>query len=265
MARKKAPELTFQQHIADSLIRVHGYPVLEQAEITDPEQCIAEDHLWAFLNATQPDQLKTLKDDYGTDARDEVFRTLRLELTRTQLWMILRHGLTVRGCRSIHKNEIRPSFSAPISCAGSRRRRAGAVRPGEPTADRRQPRLAAGRAAARLVSAPQSDDRRAAGGSTNCLDAAPAPAGPPPRVRREQSVDDETGAARGSKRQAGGDISHRPDRHGRRRDEGLPGAGVDRAQERCNCPARSHTACLPAVRRIGNCVVAPPHARPFHP
>lgn len=37
MARKKSTELTFQQHIADFLVRVHGYTVLEQAEITDSE------------------------------------------------------------------------------------------------------------------------------------------------------------------------------------------------------------------------------------
>ena len=35
MARKKAPELTFQQHIADFLIREHKYGVLEQIDITD--------------------------------------------------------------------------------------------------------------------------------------------------------------------------------------------------------------------------------------
>lgn len=96
MARK-APELTFQQHIADFLVRVHGYPVLEQSDITDTEHCIAEDHLWAFLKATQTDQLKKLTDDYGTDAREEVFRALRKELERTPLWMLLRHGLKVRG------------------------------------------------------------------------------------------------------------------------------------------------------------------------
>ena len=32
--KKKAPELTFQQHIADYLIRVHGYGELEQSDIT---------------------------------------------------------------------------------------------------------------------------------------------------------------------------------------------------------------------------------------
>ncbi len=98
MARKKkAPELNFQQHIADFLVRVHGYGVLEQADITDPEHFIAEDQLWAFLMATQGDTLKKLTADYGTDARDEVFKALRKELEHKPLWMLLRHGLKVRG------------------------------------------------------------------------------------------------------------------------------------------------------------------------
>jgi type I restriction enzyme R subunit len=94
---KKPPELTFQQHIVEFLVRVHGYSVLEQTDITDTEHCIAEDQLWTFLEATQSDTLKKLADDYGTDARDEMFRVLRRELERTPLWMILRHGLQVRG------------------------------------------------------------------------------------------------------------------------------------------------------------------------
>jgi type I restriction enzyme R subunit len=60
MARKKTPELTFQQHIADWFTRLHGYAVLEQSDITDAEHCIAEDHLWSFLKATQADQIKKL-------------------------------------------------------------------------------------------------------------------------------------------------------------------------------------------------------------
>ncbi len=95
--RKKAPELTFQEHIADFLIREHKYGVLEQSDITDTEHFITEDQLWAFLNATQGDTLKKLAEDYGTDAREEVFRALRKELEHTPLWMILRHGLKVRG------------------------------------------------------------------------------------------------------------------------------------------------------------------------
>ncbi len=94
---KKAPELKFQQHIADFLRGVHGYGVLEQSDITDTEHFVAEDQLWAFLKATQADTLKKLTDDYGSDARDEVFKALRNSLEQTPLWMLLRGGLKVRG------------------------------------------------------------------------------------------------------------------------------------------------------------------------
>jgi len=95
--KKKAPELTFQQHIAEYLVREQGYGVLEQSDITDTEHFIAEDQLWAFLTATQAETLTKLTNDYGTDARDEVFKALRKELEHTPLWMLLRHGLKVRG------------------------------------------------------------------------------------------------------------------------------------------------------------------------
>src|SRR6266404_5362614 len=98
MARtRKQPELTFQKHVADYLVREHKYGVLEQSEITDTQHCIAEDHLWAFLKATQAETIKKLEDDYGTDAHDEVFKALRQELKHAPLWMLLRHGLKVRG------------------------------------------------------------------------------------------------------------------------------------------------------------------------
>lgn len=94
---KKPPEFAFQKHIADYLVREHGYGVLEQTDITDTEHFIAEDQLWAFLKATQSDTLKKLTDDYGTDAREEVFKALRKELEHTPLWLLLRNGLKVRG------------------------------------------------------------------------------------------------------------------------------------------------------------------------
>ena len=37
MPRHKQPELTFQQHITDYLVREHKYAVLEQSDITDRE------------------------------------------------------------------------------------------------------------------------------------------------------------------------------------------------------------------------------------
>jgi len=111
--KKKAPELTFQQHIADYLIREQKYGVLDQSEIMDTEHFIAEDHLWAFLKATQDDTLKKLEDDYGTDARDEVFKSLHKELEHTPLWMILRKGLQVRGL------EFRLFYPKPRSAASA--------------------------------------------------------------------------------------------------------------------------------------------------
>jgi len=87
--------------------------VLEQADITDTEHFIAEDQFWAFLKATQADTLKKLEDDYSTDARDEVFKTLRKELERTPLWMLFRQGLNVRGL------EFRLFYPKPRSAASA--------------------------------------------------------------------------------------------------------------------------------------------------
>lgn len=110
---KKAPELTFQQHIADYLVREHKYGVLEQGDITDTEHFIAEDQLWAFLNASQADTLKKLADDYGTDAREEVFKALPKALEHTPLWMLFREGLKVRGL------EFRLFYPKPRSAASA--------------------------------------------------------------------------------------------------------------------------------------------------
>ncbi|HUY33370.1 MAG TPA: DEAD/DEAH box helicase family protein [Pirellulales bacterium] len=111
--RKQPPELTFQRHIADYLVREHKYGVLEQSDITDTEHFIAEDQLWAFLKASQPDTLKKLEYDYDTDAREEVFKALRKELEHTPLWMLFRRGLKVRGL------ELRLFYSKPRSVASA--------------------------------------------------------------------------------------------------------------------------------------------------
>jgi type I restriction enzyme R subunit len=97
MPKRRPPELTFQEHIADFLVREHQYGVLEQGDITDTENFIVEDHLWAFLQDTQPETVKKLAGDYGIDARDEVFKALRAELKRKPLWLLIRDGLKVRG------------------------------------------------------------------------------------------------------------------------------------------------------------------------
>ena len=74
MPNRKPPELEFQKHIADFLVGEHHYGVLEQTDITDAEHFIAEDGLWAFIKDTQPETVKNLAENYGTDARDEFFR-----------------------------------------------------------------------------------------------------------------------------------------------------------------------------------------------
>ena len=79
------------------------------------EHFIAEDQLWAFLNASQADTLKKLVDDYGTDAREEVFKTLRKELEPTPLWMLFRHGLPVRGLKfQLYYSKPRSAESAGV-------------------------------------------------------------------------------------------------------------------------------------------------------
>ena len=93
----EGPEKKFQRHIFEYLVREHRYGVLEQAEITDTEYYFAEDHLIAFIRATQKETFEVLERDYGTDARYEIFRALKDELRVSPLWMIIRHGLKVRG------------------------------------------------------------------------------------------------------------------------------------------------------------------------
>ncbi len=74
------PEKTFQKHIAKFLAREHGFALLTQEDITDTEFYFAEDHLYAFLKATQSETLERLEVDYGSDARDNIFRALRKEV-----------------------------------------------------------------------------------------------------------------------------------------------------------------------------------------
>lgn len=97
MPSQTPSELTFQNHIAEFLIREHKYGKVEQTDITDAEHFIVEDGLWAFVTATQTETVKRLAENYGTDARDEFFRTLRNELKYSPLWLLIRHGLEVRG------------------------------------------------------------------------------------------------------------------------------------------------------------------------
>lgn len=114
MAKRPAPEISFQEHIVRYLGQRHGYAFLEQDEITDREHYIAEDHLWAFLTATQKETLDVLAEQYGSDTRNEVFRALRKELAHTPLWLLLRNGLPVKG-QHLHLYYPKPRSSESVA------------------------------------------------------------------------------------------------------------------------------------------------------
>jgi len=131
----EGPEKKFQHHIADYFIREHRHAVLEQDEITDKEYYFAKDHLIAFLNATQKESFENLV-DYGTDAGNEIFKALKNELKFSPLWLIIRHGLTVRGVEfklyypkprssesvaNQHYNENRITFIPELVIQGGKR------------------------------------------------------------------------------------------------------------------------------------------------
>ena len=97
MPHHRHTELTFQAHIAAFLDHEHHYRVLAQDEISDPDNAIAEEELWTFLDRTQSEALRKLAEDYGRDACAELFRALRRELAVKELWRIIRDGLTVAG------------------------------------------------------------------------------------------------------------------------------------------------------------------------
>ena len=59
--QKKAPEMNFQQHIADFLIHEHKYGVLEQGDITDTEHFIAEDQLGLSSRPRKVTRLSSLR------------------------------------------------------------------------------------------------------------------------------------------------------------------------------------------------------------
>ena len=102
MSKSVPPEITFQNHIRDELLRrfkndTLKYSALEQVDITDTVNFIAEDVLWAFVTASQPEEVAKLERNYGTDTRDEFFKALRSELCRKPMWMVMRDGFRARG------------------------------------------------------------------------------------------------------------------------------------------------------------------------
>lgn len=102
MSKSVPPEIAFQNHVRDELLRrfkndTLKYSALEQGDITDTVNFIAEDVLWAFVTASQPEDVAKLERNYGADTRDEFFKALRSELCRKPMWMVMRDGFRARG------------------------------------------------------------------------------------------------------------------------------------------------------------------------
>ena len=91
-----SPELDFQDHVRDYLVARHGFKLIGIYEVDEPELAVSKKDLLSYLDETQPEVMRSLRDDYGSDTLAEVLKALRNDLPRRPLWMILRHGLRVR-------------------------------------------------------------------------------------------------------------------------------------------------------------------------
>lgn len=103
-------EKAFQHHVCNYLNQIHKYPIIDQnTDIMDKEYYIADALLLSFIKSTQAEKFAELQKDYGDDSGDEIIRSLKEELRIRPLWMIIRHGLSVR------KHEFKLYFPKPRS------------------------------------------------------------------------------------------------------------------------------------------------------
>jgi type I restriction enzyme, R subunit len=105
-------ETLFQDHICAFLEREHEYIPLSKSDITDKEYHIVSKHLIAFVKATQADKYASIKENYKTDTDLEIIKALKEELSKKQLWLIMRDGLLVKGTKiELYKPKPRSATS----------------------------------------------------------------------------------------------------------------------------------------------------------
>lgn len=91
-------ETLFQDHICSYLEREHGYQMMDAGSLgLDSEHHIAAAPLIHFIQSTQPEAYASLVENYGTDADTEILKKLNEEASKKPLWLLLRHGIDVRG------------------------------------------------------------------------------------------------------------------------------------------------------------------------
>ncbi|RLD62272.1 MAG: type I restriction endonuclease subunit R [Bacteroidetes bacterium] len=90
-------ENLFRDHICKFLEKGHKYIPLSKSDFTDKEHHIIEKHLISFIASTQPDKYAGIQENYGADTDREIIKALKEELTKKQLWLIMRNGIEVKG------------------------------------------------------------------------------------------------------------------------------------------------------------------------
>jgi len=104
-------ETLFQDHICSFLAREHGYEELDSSKV-DPYHHIAEEYVLNFIKGTQYEAYQNLYENYGVDSDGEIIKELYAQLKNKPLWVLMRHGLEVRGVMfSLYKPSPRSQTS----------------------------------------------------------------------------------------------------------------------------------------------------------
>jgi type I restriction enzyme R subunit len=105
-------ETLFQDHICAFLENEHKYIPLSRTDFADKEYHIIEKHLVSFIKATQADKYETIEENYGADTDLEIINALKDELSKKQLWLVMRDGLMVKGTKiELYKPKPRSATS----------------------------------------------------------------------------------------------------------------------------------------------------------
>ena len=92
-------EILFQDHICTFLEKEHEFKVLSNNDFNDKEYHIIEKDLIVFITNTQADKYAEIEENFKTDTNKEIIKSLKDELAKKKLWLIMRDGLLVKGTK----------------------------------------------------------------------------------------------------------------------------------------------------------------------
>ncbi|QXP63247.1 DEAD/DEAH box helicase family protein [Polaribacter sp. HaHaR_3_91] len=90
-------ETLFQDHLCNFLKAEHNYQ--ELSKDVENEYHFIQSDIIQFIQTTQPDKYKDLKENFGADADNEILKALKYQVSKKALWLIVREGLTVKGTK----------------------------------------------------------------------------------------------------------------------------------------------------------------------